>query len=342
MTKILDALSSLKLFFVLCGLLLAAFLAGGLFPQGLSPQEYHEMFGSVGAAWITKARLNDVFSSPWFLLLMAGTVVNLLACTVKQWKLIRLRPGVFISHVAVILIFIGGAVRGVSRVSGTLALQTGESKSEFTTPEGTAEPLPFEVALKDFQVTYWEGETHLLHAVHGDEVVETVAVKEGGDAVFTTVPVNVKVLKYYPNFNIGPSGPFSNGDVPANPALTIVDNVKTNARPQYLFARYPDYHGSQDNSGVRLIYENQAGRIKQFESRIAISENGALKFEKPISVNSPAYYRGYRLYQAGYDEQNPRFSSIQISLDRSVWIIYAGFALLMAGLTLAFWKEIQQ
>ena len=335
-------LSSIKLFIALSALILAAFFIGGVFPQGLSPQEYQAMFGRVGATWIAKARFNDVFSSFWFLALMAGAVINLLACTIRQWKLIKLRPGVFVSHVAVILIFIGGAVRGVSRVSGTLAMQTGETKNEFTTADGKAEPLPFEVALKDFQVTYWEGETHLIHAVHGDELVETVEVKEGSDAEFRAVPVHIKVLKYYPNFNIGPSGPFSNGETRANPALTIVDNTKKNAKPQYLFALYPDYHGAQDSTGIRLVYENRPGRIKQFESRIAISEGGALKLEKTISVNSPAYYRGYRLYQAGYDEGNPRFSSIQVSLDRSVGIMYAGFALLMAGLTMAFWKEIQR
>ena len=160
--------------------------------------------------------------------------------------------------------------------------------------------------------------------------------------MFRNVPVNIKVLKYYPNFNIGPSGPFSNGEVRANPALTIVDNSGKNAKPQYLFARYPDYHGAQDKSGIRLVYENRPGRIKQFESRLAISEGGDLKMEKTISVNSPAYYLGYRLYQSGYDEGNPGFSSIQVSLDRSVWIMYSGFALLMLGLTMAFWKEIQR
>ena len=339
--KILDALSSVKLFFALCALLLAAFLAGGLFPQGLAPDQYREMFGRVGAAWLLKARLNDVFSSPWFLALMAGAAVNLLACTIKQWRLIKLRPGVFLTHVAVILIFIGGTVRGFSRVSGTLALQTGETRSEFTGADGKPVPLPFAVALKDFKVTYWEGETHLLHAFHGEELVETLEVKEGSDAVFLNVPVKLKVLKFYPNFGIGPDGPYSNGETRANPALTILPGGK-NARPQYLFARYPDYHGAQDGMGIRLIYENRPGRIKQFESAIAISEGGALKLEKAISVNSPAYYRGYRLYQAGYDADNPRFSSIQVSLDRSVWIIYAGFALLMFGLTLAFWKEIRQ
>ncbi|MFA6434663.1 MAG: cytochrome c biogenesis protein ResB [Elusimicrobiales bacterium] len=341
--KILNALSSIKLFLILSALILAAFVIGGVFPQGLSPQEYQEMFGRVGAAWIARSRFNDVFSGFWFLALMAGALINLLACTVKQWKPLRLRPGVFVSHLAVILLFIGAMVRGVYRVSGTMPLETGETRNEFTTAEGGSVTLPFEVRLKDFRITYWDGERHFIHAFRdGSYIAESVEAHEGGAVDFKTVPISLKVLKFYPDFAIGPSGPFNAGESRSNPALTIAFKNKKNAGPQYLFARYPDYHGAQDASGIRLVYEHLPGRIKQFESLLAISEGGELKLERAISVNSPASYRGYRLYQAGYDAQNPRFSNIQVSRDPSIKIIYAGFALLMMGLTLAFWKEIKQ
>jgi hypothetical protein len=245
--------------------------------------------------------------------------------------------------------FIGGAVRGLTRVGGVLPMQIGQTLAAFTAADGKTVPLPFEVTLKDFQIIYGEsGEKHFLHAVrggtaHGDtEVLESVEVQEGKAAEFKTVPVNVMVMKFYPNFSIGESGPFSAGEARANPALAIVSRGGRNPKPQYLFSLYPDYHGAQDNSGIRLIYEHQGGGIKQFESVIAVSESGAVKLEKKISVNSPAYYRGYRLYQAGYDAGNLRFSSIQVSKDPSIYIMYSGFALLMLGLTLAFWKEIKK
>jgi cytochrome c biogenesis protein ResB len=341
--RIVDTLSSTKLFFAIAALILAAFLAGGVFPQGLSMLEYREMLGRVGAEWITKLRFNDVFLSSWFLALMAGAAINLLACTIKQRRLIRLRPGVFLTHLAVILLFIGGTVRRVSREGGVLALGTGETRDVFTNAGGKTKTLPFEVRLNDFRITYWEGEKHFLHAFRGEaEIVESVEAREGLDAVFKTVPVNVRVLKFYPNFSVGPSGPLSAGDSRANPALTIVSRNKTTAAPRLLFARYPEPPGAPGSSGIRLVYEYLPGRIKQFESRITISEGGALKAEKTISVNSPAYYRGYRLYQSGYDPENLKFSIIQVSRDPSVNIIYAGFALLMLGLTLAFWKEIKK
>ena len=341
--KILNLLSSVKIFIIMAALVLAACFIGGVLPQGLQPREYEAMFGQVAGLLVTKSGLSNVFSSVWFLMLMTGAAVNLLACTVKQWKFIRLRPGVFLTHLAMMLVFSGAAVRGIARVSGTMSMETGETRAEFEDAAGKIIALPFAVSLKDFRVTYWEEEKHFIHAVGSDaQTVESVEVREGGVVEFKTVPLKIKVVRFYPHFSIGPAGPFNSGESRMNPALTIVEMNEKPSRPQYLFARYPDYHGGGDRPGVRLVYELRSGKIKQFESHIVITEDGALKHEKTISVNSPAHYRGYRLYQAGYDADNPEFSGIQVAKDPSVNIIYSGFALLMAGLTLAFWKEIKQ
>jgi len=86
--KIVDILSSIKLSIALSAVILAAFLIGGIFPQGLPPQEYQELFGRIGAALADKFGLNDVFCSRWFLALMAGAALNLSACTLKRRKFI--------------------------------------------------------------------------------------------------------------------------------------------------------------------------------------------------------------------------------------------------------------
>ncbi len=342
MPKIIDFLSSIKLFMGLIALILAAFLLGGIFPQGLSPQEYQAQFGQGGAAWLLKSGVDNVFSSPWFLALMAAAAANLLACTVRRWRPLRLRPGVLISHLAVILLFAGGALRGVTRVSGYLALGTGETRKEFMTDSGKAEALPFEVKLNYFRITYWDAEKHFLHAIrNGTELAESAEVRAGRNAGLKAVPGDVKVLAFYPDFRIGAAGPVSYSEAPTNPALAIVYNDDKTRRPQYLFALHPDYNAPGDKYGLKLVYEYIPPRIKQFESGITVYENGALKMEKTISVNSPAHYRGYRFFQQGYDAASPGFTVIQVSKDPSVGVVYAGFALLMAGLTLAFWKEIK-
>lgn len=341
MKNILDSLSSTRLFIALAVLLLGAFALGGLFPQGLAPQQYQEMFGRVGASLVARLRLHDVFSSGWFLALLAAAGINLLACTASRWRLIKVRPGVFLVHLSVLLLFAGGLVRGNFRTGGTLAMRTGETRGGYTLPAGGYVALPFEVKLKDFRITYWEPEKHLVHALNGEgEVLETVEAAEGKPLAFKALALGLKVLKFYPNFSIGRSGPMSLDDSRSNPALTLMPEKGRTARPVYLFSRFPDYHGTAGNTGVRLIYELRGGRVKQFESAVDILEDGKVVKEAAISVNSPLYYKGHRLYQSGFDESDPRFSSIQVARDPSVALIYAGFALLMAGLTLAFKKEL--
>jgi len=341
MKSILDLLSSTRLFIALAALLLGAFALGGLFPQGLAPQQYQEMFGRVGASLVSRLGLHNVFASGWFLALLGAAGLNLLACTAARWQLIKTRPGVFLVHVAVLLLFAGGLVRGKFRTGGTLAMQTGETHSGYTEPEGGYAALPFTVKLKDFKITYWEPEKHLVHALDDEGgVVETAEAREGEPLALKTLAQGLKVLKFYSNFSIGRSGPVSLDDSRANPALTLAPEKGKAGRPIYLFSRFPDYHGTAGNTGARLVYELRGGRVKQFVSSIDIMEGGQVVKEAALSVNSPLYYKGYRLYQSGFDEKNPRFSSIQVAKDPSVLVIYAGFALLMAGLTLAFRKEL--
>ena len=349
MMKLLNNLASVRLFFALSGLMLAAFLIGGVIPQGEPPEAYMEMFGRIGGGWITGLRFNNVFSSYWFLVLMAGGALNIIACTVKQWKVLRLRPGVFLSHLGVMLMFVGGAVQGLFAVRGTLALETGQTRGEFAGNDGTTVALPFEVSLKNFQVRYWDKEKHFIHAYKkcgepghdGDDLLESVEVAPGQDAPFKAAGAGLSVVKFYPNFHLGESGPVSVDESRQNPALAVKLPGSKAAKPAYLFANYPEAHELRDAAGIRYVYEYNPGQIKQFESRLAFLEGGVEKFEKLINVNSPAKYKGYRLYQSGYDPKNPRFSSIQISRDPSVMFIYAGFAALMIGLTWAFWKEMK-
>ncbi|MBI4682082.1 MAG: cytochrome c biogenesis protein ResB [Nitrospirae bacterium] len=348
-TKLINTLSSIRLFFTLSALMLAAFLIGGVIPQGESPEAYQEMFGRIGGDWIMNLRLNNIFSSFWFLALMACGSLNILACTIKQWKALKLRPGIFLSHLGVMMMFMGGAVHGLFAVRGTLALEAGQTRGEFAGDDGTQKAMPFNVLLKNFQIRYWEQEKHIIYALKkwegsghdGEDLLESVQVEPGKVAHFKSVAADLTVIKFYPNFSIGDSGPVTMDESRQNPALAVKLTDSKTAKPSYLFANYPDFHGVQDMAGIRYVYEYNPGRIKQFESRIAVLEDGVEKMEKVISVNSPAGYKGYRFYQSGYDPKNPNFSSIQVAKDPSVAFIYAGFAVLMIGLTWALWKEMK-
>lgn len=348
MKKLIDKLASLQFFFIISGLLLVAFIIGGVIPQGQNPEDYKAMLGSFGTLLVMNLRLDNVFSSAWFMVLLLAGALNMLACTVKQWKVLKHRPGVFLSHLGVFLMFVGGAVSGLFATHGVLPLETGVSRSDFFLRDGGMAEMPFRLLLKEFNIRYWDDERHIIHLLkkceepgHEDwDSKETAEVKPGGEARFKSVDQSLSIVGFYPNFSMGENGPVSIGDARTNPALTVRRAGDKSGRVSYLFANHPDFHGMPETDGVRFGYEYRPGRIKQFESRIAVLEDGQERLERVINVNTPLTYKGYRFYQSGYDENNLNTSTLQVAKDPSVLVIYAGFLILMAGLTWAFWKEM--
>ncbi len=80
-------------------------------------------------------------------------------------------------------------------------------------------------------------------------------------------------------------------------------------------------------------------RIKQFKSLLEIIENGGSVKEDIIYVNKPLRWRGYTIYQSGYDPKDPKFSSLLVSRDPGVRVVYAGFVILPIGLFMTFFMK---
>jgi len=57
------------------------FIAGTIIPQSGAPQAYELIYGRFGAMLVRIAGLDDAYHSTWFLLLLTGLWLNLLACT---------------------------------------------------------------------------------------------------------------------------------------------------------------------------------------------------------------------------------------------------------------------
>ncbi len=54
----------------------------------------------------------------------------------------------------------------------------------------------------------------------------------------------------------------------------------------------------------------------------------------PIEVNAPLSYRGYTLYQAGYNPEDLTRSTLQVVRDPGVPVVYTGFLCMIGGLIL--------
>lgn len=352
----LTKLASIRLFFWLLGLILVACVVGAVVPQGEASEKYDAMFGTTAAHLILGMGLDKMFSSAWFTLLLAALGVNLTACSVQRIRTIRSRPGVFVTHVAVLVILVGSTVRWVWGVHGVLPMRVGDAATKFYVgnERTRALPLPFEVRLDDFTIDYRSPALHRLQITdHSTMKQETFTFDRPGTYKLNPLDAEVRVLGIYPDFMMDENGPTSRSDQQNNPALQIEIVKNGHSSKRWLFAKFPDFneHGTTllpspqggEGSGdmaccatIQAQYEIIPGDIGQFRSRLSILENGRAVAEKTIHVNEPMRHKGYVFYQSGYDPKDPAFSSLQVAKDPSVPIVYAGFALLPVGLVWSF------
>jgi len=89
MKKILSFLRSMTFGMLLLVLIAACSFAGSMIPQQRAPMEYVERYGAEIATWIMRLGLDDVFSAPYFIALMAALCLNLTLCSVV--RVVKLR-----------------------------------------------------------------------------------------------------------------------------------------------------------------------------------------------------------------------------------------------------------
>jgi len=231
-------------------------------------------------------------------------------------------------------------VTGIAGRRGSLPLTVGETKDAAEGKPGFA--LPFSIKLEDFRIEHYGSGRHRLTIRDRREGwSETAEVQPGVETALHNGLVRVAVLGYYPDFVMDQNGPATRSLEPANPALRLEIRDTQGAEKQWAFARFPGVHMGK-TSRYELAYELAAGQVKQFRSEVAIIEGGWIAARRAIEVNKPLRWKGYTLYQAGYDPENPGYSSLLVSRDPGVPVVYAGFLLLTAGLVWTFLRSLRR
>lgn len=359
---------SLPLFFLLA----MACVVGTLLPQGSDVAEYVEARPNSAQLMelLTSLGLTHVFTAWWFVALLCLLSLSLAACSMHRITVMRRSGrwqgravGSFMTHISLLLVLAGGAVRSVWGVRGVLELQEGETRQVFVV-NGEEQSLPFGVRLEKFEIEFYtnspaqdarilserlvvEIPSVSLMAVLPVEVGKARFLAQDGDDQMTGRTYRVTVVRRVVDFVIDtPSmGIVSRSDKPNNPAVLVevVSGGVTNM--QWLFVRYPDFkmHSSESKeAALDLRYEVEIGgqsepSIKDFKSTLSIILDGVVVKHKIIEVNSPLSYMGYTLYQSGYDPENPRLTILQVVRDPGVPIVYLGFFLMVVGLALIFY-----
>lgn len=372
--RIGKALASVGLAVSLVILIAAACIVGTLLPQGGEVGQYLRVNPAAARRMqtLTALGLTHVFSAWWFNALLCALALNLTVCTSRRFGTARRASGAvrgraiggIVMHFSMLLILAGAVIRGLWSERGTLEFHQGETAQQFATDGGQRVPLPFAVRLAKFAIELYPQAAHLppvdrlLLRWTGTDQTTALPVRLDADLVVApespeaaTNAYRVTVLRYVPDFTIDTATRevSSRTDEPRNPAVQVAVIGPDYAQTNWLFAKFPDFSMHAPSPGsrpepFRIAYESAAAappaaapEIKDFKSTLQVIDGGQVVKTATIEVNAPLRYGGYTFYQSGYNPADPTWTSLQVVRDPGVYVVYAGFLVLIVGLFVVFY-----
>jgi len=374
---LLNTLASVKFAVSLVIIIALACVVGTLLPQGAETTAFTEKHPGFAhwLPLFSRFGFTNMFHSWGFITLLCVLAASVAACTSRRVETIRRTVGFarrraigsMITHVSFLLILTGGVVRGVWGEKGYIALRAGETKREFVADD-KARPLPFALQLTKFEIQTDEERTLVGEAPKED--THQLVVQWPARQLSTQIPLRlnathaltpqgeepsgdntfkIKVLKYVPDFvmNSETREIASRSEAPNNPAVLVEVAGPNYQNNRWVFANFPDMvvH-SEGESPLRILFQRVAaaaevrpaiaGTIKNFQSTLNIVDGPVVR-AKAVAVNRPLSYKGYTFYQTGYNPNDLSWTSLQVVRDPGVPLVYAGFALIIVGLSIVFY-----
>lgn len=278
---------------------------------------------SAALAWETAFNRGEpVYGRWWFVALGAALLLNTAACQALRFAYCPRRS--LLLHAGIILVMGGAFASGAWKFSAQLPLTAGYEASEART-ETAVYRLPFSVKLISFRVLY-DGEPAYSLSAGG------VSLPLSKGAVLSLPDgTAVKVLRLFRDLDIGPGGSREEkSPYYFNPAAELEVSSGAVKERVLLFADLASPHGG---GRPDLLLRVEGARPAGYESEVELKADGE-ELRTVVGVNAPVFFYGYKLYQHGYDPADPASSTLLVKRDPGVWAVYAGFALITAGLML--------
>jgi len=99
-----------------------------------------------------------VYYAPWFLALEGLFALNIAAALVERWPRNRWRVGFAITHLSMLLIFVGALMTMTLKVEGRMPIWEGQALGVVLGPEGeVVRELPFTVRVDSFEIDTYPG-----------------------------------------------------------------------------------------------------------------------------------------------------------------------------------------
>lgn len=369
-----ELLVSIRFSMFLLALIAAGSILGTFIKQGATENEYLKFYSETTYRIIKFFSLDNAYHSPWFYSLILLFAINLSLCTIRRVirlvkeknesalpgpeRLLKMQPsiqvglekkeeamgrlkkyyrvvseadqglimekgtisrmGVVIIHGSIVTVLVGSLIGLVFGFRGFVVLKVGEAKDRIATKSASPQEkmLGFTIKCKDFRVSYYPGG-------QPRDYVSTIEVIEGG-------------------------------------AVVLEKNIRVNEPLYYKGTRFYQSSYGRTNSFVFRVDEENVllGEGEEFREGKLIFM--VAKFEEQVHNFGPgvqiAYLDGNELKTAWFLTQVERlrsqtihgvnirlegireepYTGLEVSSDPGVFVVWAGFALILLGLYVNF------
>jgi cytochrome c biogenesis protein ResB len=371
---VFDRLASVRFAVGVVIVIAVACVAGTILPQGADVTRYLTRHPEATARFdlLNNLGLTHVFASWWFIGLLCVLSASVTVCSTRRFATVRRTTGFargrafgsMLTHISFLLILTGAVIRGTWAQKGYLEFREGQTVTQFLDERGPR-PLPFAIHLARFEIEIYDqkpGDTREADATQAGSALfvawpernlkAALPIKPGVEQKFDEFKITI--LKYIPDFAIDTTTKevTSRSNEPRNPAILVAVASPTYSNHRWLFAKFPDFvmHTPDSKatgpSPLQMVYRDASatqrkmmpnGPIKSFKSTLEIIDGNVVVKSKTIEVNDPISYKGYTLYQSGYNPNDLSYTSLQVVKDPGVPIVYAGFSLMIVGLFIVFY-----
>ncbi|MHC4636966.1 MAG: cytochrome c biogenesis protein ResB [Planctomycetota bacterium] len=306
---------------------------------------------SVFGAFLGAERAQEFFNSlPVSIYWIAFAVVLIVG--VFAFRRLAKIPSLMLIHIGSILILLGSMAAseaghriqkqlfGIDKVrTGRMVIYEWQSENRVLSDDNIpVAELPFLLTLKDFRIEYYKPENLIITVAESGEFWK-IPIKEGASFDLGGDWGSVTIVRIYNNFKLilqdGGMKPTEGPADDSNPAIEVeLTSPEGEVKTRYVFERIEGHRRPDDK--YHLSYEKI---VKDYYSDLLVVKNDEILSEKTIEVNRPLHFGGYHFYQDSYDSVNESYTVLSVTSDSGLFIVYAGYIALIAGVFLHLWLK---
>ena len=248
------------------------------------------------------------------------------------------RFGVYTVHLSVVILLIGGLIGSIFGFDGFVNIAEGESVQRIRLRNSSQTVmLDFAVRCDDFNVSFYENGVP-------KEFRSSLTILEGGRPILhkdiiVNDPLRYKGISFYQS---------SYGNLPSNEVILSLTSKKT-GRIYTQKARVGQAIQLPEKLGTFIINDfQQSADFKGHNIGEAFVGTLTPPDRDPIKVLLPLRFPSFDKMRQGdvviaVEKYVPRFyTGLQVAKDPGVWVVYAGFILMLVGCYITFFMSHQQ